>query len=194
MNFRKVVTFREEVHAAGGRRLSTPISVGVAAVVFANPWAGDGFVEDLQPVARDLAPQLGRFLSERVLEVLGAAPEAFGKGAVVGLGGEVEHGSALIHTLAFGNPFREACSASTLLPAVEKRGSAGTVFDIPLKHVLDATVRSHHQTVEVRIADAPEPEEIVVALAAASGGRAHARLPSFGSEDAATPKTAAAPR
>jgi hypothetical protein len=186
LTFRKVVTFREEVHAAGGRALREPIAVGVAAVVLDNPWAGEDFVDDLQPIAARLAPELGRFLSERVIDVLGAPVEAFGKGAVVGLAGEVEHGSALIHTLAFGNPFREACSATTLLPAVEKRAVAGAVFDIPLKHVLDATVRSHHQTAEVRIADAPAPGEIVVALAAASGGRAHARLPSFGTETGAT--------
>jgi hypothetical protein len=190
MKYRKVVTFREEVQAAGGRPLPTPISVAVAAIVIDNPWAGQGFVEDLQPAATPLAPQIGRFLAAQVLDVLGAPAEAFGKGAIVGLDGEVEHGSALIHTLAFGNPFREACSASTLLPAVEKRGVAGTVFDIPLKHVVDATVRSHHQTVEVRIADAPEPGEIIVALAAASGGRPHGRLPPFGAENAAAPEAA----
>jgi hypothetical protein len=181
MRLRKLVTLREELHEAGGRPLEAPLAIAVAAVVIPNPWVAEDFVEDLQPVASALAPELGRFLTERVLEVLGAPAEAYGKGAIVGLDGEVEHGSALIHTLAFGNPFRDACGASTLLPAVEKRAPAGTLFDIPLKHIVDAKIRSHHQTIEVRVADAPGAGEILVALAAASGGRAHARLPSFGS-------------
>ena len=88
----------------------------------------------------------------------------------------IEHGSALIHTLKFGDHFRKAANATTLLPAVEKRGATGVVFDIPLKHVTDATIRSHHQTVDVRIADAPHADEIVVALAAAAQGRPQQRL------------------
>ena len=88
----------------------------------------------------------------------------------------------MIHTLKFGNHFRDAARASTLLPAVEKRAGAGTVFDIPLKHVTDATIRSHHQTVEVRISDAPRDDEIVIALAAAAQGRPLARLADLASE------------
>ena len=182
MRLRRLITSREELHSAGGRTVEPPIAVALAAAVVENPWVGHGFVDDLQPVARELAPELGRLLTERLVETIDAPIEAYGKAAIVGLDGEVEHGSALIHTLAFGNPLREACSASTLLPAVEKRGPAGASFDIPLKHVVDATTRSHHQTLETRIAAAPAPDEIVVALAGSSGGRPHARLPSFASE------------
>lgn len=94
----------------------------------------------------------------------------------VPLGSRHEHGSGLIHTLKFGDHFRKAANATTLLPAVEKRGPAGVLFDIPLKHITDATIRSHHQTVEVRIADAPHADEIVIALAAAAQSRPQQRL------------------
>ena len=109
-------------------------------------------------------------------------PRPTGRRPIVGLDGEVEHGSALIHTLKFGDHFRKAAGATTLLPAVEKRGPAGVVFDIPLKHITDATLRSHHQTVEVRIADAPHPDELIIALAAAAQGRPQQRLAPLSSE------------
>ena len=130
----------------------------------------------------DVAPELGKLLAPRVMEALGTPLEAYGKAAIVGLNGEIEHGSALIHTLKFGNFFRDAASASTLLPAVEKRGPAGIVFDIPLKHFTDATIRSHHQSLEVRIADAPHADEILVALAGASQGRPQQRLADLSTE------------
>lgn len=117
-----------------------------------------------------------------VVKALGGTVEAYGKAAIVGLDGETEHGSALIHTLKFGNHFRDATAATTLLPAVEKRAGAGAVFDIPLKHITDATIRSHHQTMEVRIPDAPRAGEIVVALAAAAQGRPQARLAPLATE------------
>ncbi|MDA2806101.1 amino acid synthesis family protein [Nocardiopsis suaedae] len=182
MNVRKTVTVVEEVRVEGERAVSPPATVAVVAAVIRNPWAGQGFVEDLGPGIDANASDLGALLAPAVLEELGAPAEAYGKAAIVGLDGEIEHGSALIHTLAFGDHFRKAADATTLLPAVEKRGAAGIVFDIPLKHVTDATIRSHHQTVEVRIADAPHPEEIVIALAAAAQGRPQQRLAAFSTE------------
>ena len=128
------------------------------------------------------ASEVGALLASRVVEALGAPVEAYGKAAIVGLNGEIEHGSALIHTLKFGDHFRKAASATTLLPAVEKRGPAGVVFDIPLKHITDATIRSHHQSIEVRLADAPHPGEIVIALAAAAQGRPQQRLAPLSTE------------
>ncbi|NGO67947.1 amino acid synthesis family protein [Streptomyces boncukensis] len=182
MNVRKIVTVVEEVRAEGGRAVTPPATVAVTAAVIANPWAGAGFVEDLSPGIDAHASGLGALLAPAVLEALGAPAEAYGKAAVVGLDGEIEHGSALIHTLKFGDHFRKAAGATTLLPAVEKRGAAGVVFDIPLKHITDATIRSHHQTVEVRIADAPHPDEIVVGLAAAAQGRPQQRLAALATE------------
>lgn len=182
MNVRKIVTVVEEIRAEGGREVWPPARIAVVAAVVANPWAGQGFVEDLGPGIDEHASDLGALLAPLVLEALEGTAEAYGKAAVVGLDGEIEHGSALIHTLKFGDHFRKAANATTLLPAVEKRGPAGVAFDIPLKHVTDATLRSHHQTVEVRVADAPHPGEIVVALAAAAQGRPQQRLAPLSSE------------
>lgn len=182
MDVRKIVTITDEVHSEGGRAVQPAARVAVVAAVITNPWAGEGFVEDLAPGIDAHASDLGKLLAPLVLEALGAPAEAYGKAAIVGLDGEVEHGSALIHTLKFGDHFRRAASATTLLPAVEKRAAAGTVFDIPLKHITDATIRSHHQSFEVRLADAPHPGEIVVALAAAAQGRPQQRLAALSTE------------
>jgi hypothetical protein len=182
MNIRKIVTVVEEIRTEGGREVWPPARVAVVAAVIENPWAGQGFVEDLNPGIEANASDLGALLAPQVLDVLESPVEAYGKAAIVGLDGEVEHGSALIHTLKFGDHFRKAAEATTLLPAVEKRGAAGVVFDIPLKHITDATIRSHHQTIEVRIADAPHPGEIVVALAAAAQGRPQQRLAPLSTE------------
>lgn len=179
---RRIVTVVEEIHTEGGRPVSPAARVAVVAAVIRNPWAGEGFVDDLTPGIEANASDVGALLAPRVIEALGAEVEAYGKAAIVGLDGEVEHGSALIHTLKFGDHFRQAARATTLLPAVEKRGPAGVVFDIPLKHITDATIRSHHQTVEVRIPDAPHADEIVVALAAAAQGRPQQRLAPLSSE------------
>jgi hypothetical protein len=182
MNVRKIVTIVEEVRTEGGREVWPAARVAVVAAVIENPWSGEGFVEDLGPGIDTNASDLGALLAPQVLDALGAPAEAYGKAAIVGLQGEIEHGSALIHTLKFGDHFRKAANATTLLPAVEKRGAAGVVFDIPLKHITDATIRSHHQTFEVRIADAPHPNELVVALAAAAQGRPQQRLAPLTSE------------
>ncbi|SCK63097.1 MULTISPECIES: amino acid synthesis family protein [unclassified Streptomyces] len=182
LNVRKIVTVVEEIRLEGGRVVETPARVAIVAAVIANPWAGQGFVEDLSPGIDAVASDLGALLAPEVIVALGEAPEAYGKAAIVGLDGEIEHGSGLIHTLKFGDHFRKAANATTLLPAVEKRAGAGTVFDIPLKHITDATIRSHHQSVEVRIADAPHPGEIVIALAAAAQGRPQQRLAPLSTE------------
>lgn len=182
MKVRKIVTIVEEIRTEGGREVFPAARVAVVAVVIENPWAGMGFVDDLGPGISANASDLGALLAPQVIEALEAAPEAYGKAAIVGLDGEIEHGSGLIHTLQFGDHFRKAADATTLLPAVEKRGPAGVVFDIPLKHITDATIRSHHQSVEVRIADAPHADEIVVALAAAAQGRPQQRLAPLATE------------
>ena len=176
MKLRKIVTVVEETLTEGGRPVDPAARVAVVAAIIENPWHGQGFVDDLAPGIEATASDVGALLAPRVMEALGGPAEAYGKAAIVGLDGEIEHGSALIHTLKFGDHFRKAANATTLLPAVEKRAPAGIVFDIPLKHITDATIRSHHQTVEVRIADAPHAGEIVVALAAASQGRPQQRL------------------
>lgn len=182
MNVRKITTIVEEIASEGGRAVEPIARIAVVAVVIDNPWHGQGFIDDLSTGIDANASDIGALLAPRVVEALGAPIEAYGKAAIVGLGGEVEHGSALIHTLKFGDHFRTAASATTLLPAVEKRAAAGSTFDIPLKHVTDATIRSHHQSVEVRIADAPHPGEILIALAGAAQGRPQQRLAALSTE------------
>ncbi|GGA61612.1 peptide synthetase [Pseudoclavibacter endophyticus] len=182
MNLRKIVTIVEEIVSEGGRPVDPAARVAIVAAVIDNPWAGEGFVDDLAPGIEATASDLGALLAPRVIEALGAPIEAYGKAGIVGLNGEIEHGSALIHTLKFGDHFRRAANATTLLPAVEKRATAGTLFDIPLKHITDQTIRSHHQSVEVRIPDAPHPNEIVIALAGAAQGRPQQRLAPLASE------------
>jgi amino acid synthesis protein len=182
VSVRKIVTIIEEIRTEGGREVFPAARIAVVAAVVENPWAGQGFVQDLAPGIEANASDLGALLAPLVLDALGSPAEAYGKAAIVGLDGEVEHGSALIHTLKFGDHFRKAANATTLLPAVEKRGPAGVAFDIPLKHITDATIRSHHQTIEVRIADAPHPGELVIALAAAAQGRPQQRLAALSTE------------
>lgn len=182
MNVRKIISVLEETCAEGGRPVAPAARVAFVAAIIENPWAGKGFVEDLGPGIDATASDLGALLAPRVVDLLGAPVEAYGKAAIVGLDGEIEHASALIHTLKFGDHYRKATAASTLLPAVEKRGPAGVMFDVPLKHFTDATIRSHHQTFEVRVADAPHPGEILVGLAAAAQGRPQQRLAALSTE------------
>lgn len=182
MNVRKIVTIVEELLTEGGQSVEPAARVAVVAAIIENPWAGQGFVQDLSGGIDATASDLGALLAPRVIEALGAPIEAYGKAAIVGLGGEIEHGSGLIHTLKFGDHFRTAANATTLLPAVEKRATAGTVFDIPLKHITDATIRSHHQSIEVRVTDAPHANEILIALAGAAQGRPLQRLAALSTE------------
>lgn len=182
MEIRKLTTITEEILNEGGRAVDPVIKVAVVAAIIKNPWHGEGFVEDLNPGIDAVASKLGAELAPRVMEELGGPLEAYGKAAIIGLDGEIEHGSALIHTLKFGNHFRDAAQATTLLPAVEKRAAAGAVFDIPLKHFTDATIRSHHQTFECRVSDAPHADEILIALAGSTGGRPQERLAPLSTE------------
>ena len=179
---RKLCVIVEEVRAESGRPVEPPALLAAAGAVVANPLAGR-FVEDLAALADAYCEPLGRLLTERALVALGTANvEGYGKGALVGLEGEVEHGSAIIHNLRFGNLVRAPVDGSSLLPSAEKVGAAGATLDLALKHKTDHTVRSHHQTFEVRIPDAPREDEIVVWVALAGSGRPQARLPAFGSE------------
>jgi hypothetical protein len=178
---RKLYQIVEEVHIEGSRAVEPPTTIAVVAAVVTNPFAGKD-VEDLTPLIDTYSNKLGVMLARRCVELLPSSPQAFGKGALVGSDGEIEHGSAIIHTLRFGNPVRAAAGeATTLLPSLEKRGTVGSSFDIPLKHIHDATTRSHHQSFEVRLPDAPRPSEIVVAVAMSTAGRPCARLQALGS-------------
>lgn len=176
MHIRKIYTVVDEIRTEGTMLVEPTSRVAVVSAIMTNPWQGRGFVQDLTEGIDEYAPQLGKLLTPLVMKALDDKPEAYGKAAIVGTDGEIEHGSALIHTLKFGDHFRQAANATTLLPAVEKRGPAGVSFDIPMKHITDQTIRSHHQSIELAIPDAPHPHEIIISLAAASGGRPQERL------------------
>lgn len=178
---RKSVEHVEITRQENGIELERPHRLAIAAVVIANPYPAE-YTKDLVSLADSVGQELGGLIGPRCVELLGDEVEAFGKAALVGIQGEVEHGSALIHNLKFGNVFRAAAAGTELLPAAEKVGLPGDRIDIALKHKLDAKTRSHHQTVTFSVPSAPMPREILVLCAATNAGRPLARLASFGSE------------
>lgn len=175
---RKTLLQVETTLIEGGKAAAVPLKMIAAVAVVKNPWAGMGFVEDLKPAIHDVAPELGALLTAMILEAAGsgAAVEAYGKAAVVGLDGEVEHASALIHTLRFGNHYRTAVGAKSYLAFTNIRGGANTPIMIPLMDKNDEGRRSHYLTMHFAIPDAPAADEIVVALGASIGGRPHHRI------------------
>jgi len=178
LDLRKVVTHTEEVHIEGGRAADPPLRLLGIAAVLTNPWAGQGFVEDLRPTILEVTPRLGEILVPRLVDLAGGADavEGYGKAAMVGTSGEVGHGSALIHTLRFGNVFREAVGGTAYLSFTNTRGGPGATLSIPMMHKVDPGWRSHYLTLEITVADAPAPDEIVIAIGASVGGRPHHRI------------------
>lgn len=175
---RKVVTYDEVLHREGERAAQPPLRmIGVAAVV-KNPWHGRGYVEDLSPEINRIAPIVGKMLTDMLVGLAGSgdAIEAYGKAALAGTDCELEHGSALIHTLRFGNFYREALGAKTYLGFTNSRGPANTQIQIPLMDKHDSGRRSHYLTVQFSIPDAPGHDELVAALGASTGGRPHHRI------------------
>lgn len=178
LELRKLVTHTEDVHIEGGKAAETPLRLlGVAAVI-TNPWAGLGFVEDLRPTLLDVAPKLGEIMVPRLVELAGGADnvEGYGKAAMVGSNAEIEHGSALIHTLRFGNLFRDAVGGTAYLSFTNSRGGPGTLVSVPMMHKIDVGWRSHYLTLDFTITDAPGPDELVLAIGASVGGRPHHRI------------------
>ena len=175
---RKIVTFDEDIYSEGGKE-ADPIlrTIGVAAVL-SNPWKGQRFVEDLQPEIKRIAPVMGKALTDRLISMVGSGEkiEAYGKAALAGTSCEIEHASAIIHTLQFGNFYREAVGAKSYLGFTNTRGPANTQIQIPLMDKHDTGRRSHYLTVQFSIYDAPDVDEIVCALGAATSGRPHHRI------------------
>lgn len=175
---RKLVTYDEDTVTDGGRACTPPLRMIAVAAVVTNPWYGRGYVEDLQPEIRRMGPALGKLLTDRLIRLAGSgdAIEAYGKAALCGTACELEHCSALIHTLRFGNFFREAVGAKTYLGFTNTRGPANTQVQIPLMDKHDAGRRSHYLTIQFSVPDAPSHDELVIALGASLGGRPHHRI------------------
>jgi hypothetical protein len=174
---RKIATFVEETFVEGGKATERRITTVIVAAVLRNPWAGLGFVDDLRPEILRLAPVLGTEMTRRLVAVMPAdRVEAYGKAATVGVNGEIEHGSALIHTLRFGNMFREAVSGTAFLSFTNTRVGPGALLSVPMIHKSETGKRSHFLTATFQMADAPGPDEILIAIGASDGGRAHPRI------------------
>ncbi len=169
---RKLATFVEETHLEMARGIDPPTRKAVAVAVIANPFAGQ-FVEDLEP-RMEIGAELGALLGKRCVEALGIQPteaESYGKAAMVGENGELEHAAALLHP-RMGAPLRqEVEKGAALVPSTKKMGGPGQDLDVPLGHKDAAYVRSHFDGVEVRLNDAPRANEIMVAIAVTDSGR-----------------------
>lgn len=177
LEIRKFVTYSEEVHIEGFKKTDKPLHIFAVAAVITNPWAGK-FVEDLKPEIHAFAPILGEQLTSKILKLAGGPDqiEAYGKAAVVGTEGEIEHASALTHTLRFGNFYRNAVEAKSYLVFTNTRSPANGPIMIPLMHKHDPGQRSHYHTIQFSISDAPSANEIIIALGGANGGRPHHRI------------------
>ncbi|MHB1508115.1 MAG: amino acid synthesis family protein [Acidimicrobiales bacterium] len=152
-----------------GRELAPPIRRVVAAAVLSNPFAGS-YVEDLSELI-DASVPIGTELAQAAVAALGGQVHSYGKGAIVGLDGELEHAAALLHP-ALGTPLRDACGGGkAIIPSAKKRGGPGTTLDVPLHYKDAAFVRSHFDAIELRIGESPAPDQIVLAVAVSDGGR-----------------------
>lgn len=171
---RKIVTSVEEIRAEGFAAVDPAIKRCSVAAVIRNPFAGK-YVEDLSELS-EIGEYLGDYLSQIAVKELGAPVHSYGKGAIIGLNGELEHGAAILHP-KLGKPMRAAIGGGkAIIPSAKKAGPAGTSLDVPLHYKDAAFVRTHYDAMEVRIADAPKCDEIVVALAFTTGGRPHPRI------------------
>ena len=175
VDVRKIVTLVEEIRHEGGPSGRKPVRRGAIAAVIANPYAGR-YVEDITSMMDALKP-LGYQLATALIKALGGPKniDSYGKGAIIGVAGESEH-AALWHVPG-GYGMRELLDQSlAIVPSTIKVAAAGATIDIPLHHRTAAYVRSHFDSVEMRVPDAPRPHEIVFLLAMGVGGRVHERM------------------
>ena len=176
-NIRKIIVQVDEIHVDGGKAVNPPTRRALAMAVIANPYAGR-FSESLDELI-EIGEELGGLLGERCVKALGISPEqaqSYGKAAIVGEGGELEHAAAILHP-KLGAPLRKAVSkGAALVPSAKKQGTLGTAVDVPLGHKDAAFVRSHFDAMEARVADAPRANEIVVAVVVTDSGRPHPRI------------------
>ena len=180
---RKFVTVVEEILHEGGPPAAVPPRRAVVAAVVENPYAG-AYVEDIVGLMEDLKP-LGLEMATRLVKALGgdaAVVEGYGKGAIIGEAGELEHG-ALWHNPG-GYAMRELLGgAKAIVPSAKKVGGLGTKIDIPITHINASYVRSHFDAIEIGIGDAPRRNEMVLILAMTTGPRVHARVGGLAAAD-----------
>jgi len=191
-SIRKILTRTEDVRIEGGEQLDTPWRRAIAVAVISNPWAQHHHTPDLSPMLESIAPQLAAALATRLINALGGPDrvEAFGKAALVGLDGEIEHGAALIHTPHLGDLFRYVVQGESIIAFGESRGSAGTTLTVPMWHKQHAATRSHYQAMDICVGDAPRSDEILIALGVADGPRPLARIGDRRTDAAVNPQDA----
>ena len=182
---RKLAVNVEETHLEIGRKVDPITRKAVAVAVIENPFA-NSYKEDLS-LLMEIGAELGTLLGRKCVEVLGITPEqaeSYGKSAMVGENGELEHAAALLHP-KMGAPLRkEVEKGAALVPSSKKMGSPGQVLDVPLGHKDAAYVRSHFDGIEVRLNDAPRANEIMVAIAVTDSGRPLPRVGGLTNSDA----------
>ena len=174
---RKLVVQVDEIRIEMGRPVDPPTRRAVAIAVIANPFAGR-YAASLEELTA-IGEELGGLLGDKCVTALGIRPdqaESYGKAAIVGEAGELEHAAAILHP-KMGVSLRRAVSkGAALVPSAKKMGGLGTAIDVPLGHKDAAFVRSHFDAIEVRVSDAPRANEIVVAVAVTDSGRPLARV------------------
>ncbi len=174
---RKLMTVVEITEREAGQAIAPPTRRAAAVAVIDNPFAGR-FVPDLDALAAE-GERLGDLLGRRAVQALGVAPadvQSYGKAAIVGEDGELEHAAAILHP-KLGGPLRAAVGGgAALVPSAKKRGGIGCAIDVPLGHKNAAYVRSHFDAMEIRVPDAPRAGEIVVAIVVTDSGRPLARV------------------
>lgn len=172
---RTIFTQCEEIYHEGGPRAERPLRRCAAVAVIENPFAGR-YVENIVGFMEDLKP-LGKLMGQRIIDALGGSPgvvEGYGKGAIVGTAGEVEHG-ALWHAPG-GYAMRELLgNARAIVPSTKKVGAVGARIDIPITHINASYVRSHFDAMEVGLNNAPKANELCFILVMSTGARVHAR-------------------
>jgi hypothetical protein len=177
MEVRKYLTIVEETVIEGGRKVEPPTRKAAAIAVIKNPFAGK-YAENLEELV-EVGVALGGKLTKMAVEALKIPPqkaESYGKAAIVGVDGELEHAAAILHP-KLGTPMREGVGGGkAIIPSAKKMGGPGTEIDVPLHYKDAAFVRSHFDAMAVRVQDAPRSDEIVVALVVTDSGRPHPRI------------------
>lgn len=175
---RKIHVAIEDLYLEADRAVDPPLRTIIVAAVMRNPWADIAYSEDLRTEIRRFASPLGIILGERLIEAAGSpdAIQAYGKSSIVGLNGELEHASAMVHTLIFGEEVRNRAGGASALVFTNTRAGAGAQITVPMVHKGELLTRTHYHTAQTSIVDAPRPDEVVVAVGAATGPRPFPRI------------------
>lgn len=174
MDLVRITTTVDLIYHEGCRRLEKPLRKVASGAVIKNPFAGR-YIEDLSELYA-IGAELGKRLGETAVAQLAGQPHSYGKAAIVGMRGELEHAAALLHP-SLGAPLRQAVGGGeSIIPSAKKMGGPGTTIDVPLHHKDAMYARSHFDALTFRLEDAPAADEILVIVAVTDGGRPHARV------------------